>query len=151
MHENGSARPVRYHNLTEHEREVTASVVALHPFAEGCPLRPVCSSSDVRERYGLKDVVEYNKKGTMRWYGHLERINGTKTKRICRVNVCGGKVGMVTLENSMYLWRVEKEPNFKHSKPTSLREKIDDTSEVREICKDRIVWKSIVSVYSSEK
>ncbi|GBP89163.1 Dynein assembly factor 1, axonemal homolog [Eumeta japonica] len=42
-------------------------------------------------------------------------------------------------------------PNFKDPKPTSLYEKMMDVSEAKEICKDRIVSKSIVSTYPSGK
>ncbi|GBP82230.1 hypothetical protein EVAR_54975_1 [Eumeta japonica] len=53
QHVNGPARPLRYHALTEHGREVTACVVAFRPVSEnsGVPLSPSSVHSSLHQIY----------------------------------------------------------------------------------------------------
>ncbi|GBP74848.1 hypothetical protein EVAR_55346_1 [Eumeta japonica] len=52
-----------------------------------------CRNSDVRERCGSKeDVVTRVERGTLRWFGRLERMNGSRrTQQIYRANACDEK------------------------------------------------------------
>ncbi|GBP55871.1 hypothetical protein EVAR_89696_1 [Eumeta japonica] len=60
-------------------------------------------TTDVTDLCGLKgDVVTRIERGTLRWFGHLERINESRQiTQIYRANVCDEKVARVALENSM--------------------------------------------------
>ncbi|GBP24391.1 DNA polymerase epsilon catalytic subunit A [Eumeta japonica] len=60
----------------------------------GVPRKDKCRNSDVRGRCGLKkDVLTRVVIGMLRWFGHLERMNGSRlTTQNYRANVCDEKV-----------------------------------------------------------
>ncbi|GBP75840.1 hypothetical protein EVAR_53912_1 [Eumeta japonica] len=79
-----------------------------------------CRNCDVRDLCGLKeDVITKIERGMLRWFGHLKKMNESRLiKQIYRANVCDGI--------RPYWWHIKKRPNFKHPKPTTWHEKIDE-------------------------
>ncbi|GBO98451.1 hypothetical protein EVAR_84_1 [Eumeta japonica] len=115
-----------------------------------------CRSSYVRERCDLKeDVATRVKRGMFRWFGHLERMNERRlTEQIYRTKVCDRKVGKGSPRKFQadHVGGMLKKDQFLGTRNRRAgMKRLMDVSDAREICKDRTIWKFIVSAYPSGK
>ncbi|GBP21257.1 hypothetical protein EVAR_84384_1 [Eumeta japonica] len=111
-----------------------------------------CRNGDARESRGLKeDVTIRLERGMLRWFGRRKMMNESRlTKQIYRASVCNEKVDKGCPKN-FYADHIRGVLKKSQILGTGNRrvcmKRLMDVNKVREIYKDRSMWKSIVSAY----
>jgi hypothetical protein len=109
----------------------------------------------IREECGVKeDVVTKIKKNMLRWFGHVERMDGrTLTKQIYEADVGGnagsGRPGRLFLDQ---IGEVLEKSQVKSTRNRrACMRNLMKVQEAKGVCKDRSMWKEVMSAYSNGK
>jgi hypothetical protein len=97
-----------------------------------------------------EDVVTKIKKGMLRWFGHIERMDSERlTKKVYMGEVSGKrKCGRPRKKWLNQIEEILQEGNVRsHKNRRACMKSSMKVNEAKEICQDRCLWRSIIAAY----
>ena len=135
----------------EHESRINAVEMRSLRKICGVTLADRVPNDDVRKRVGLKESVGVKiRRGMLRWFGHVERMQDDRmTKQIYNAKVDGCRSrGRPRLTYHDQINRALEEGDVRSFKNRrACMKRVMNVNEASEVCKDRVMWRSVLSAY----